>query len=134
MKPELNTTRSVGPSVSSTQAIVSVSVAGSAKESPQSQAIAVNNSEQFSKVLETNSESLEQNKAQLREMVDKLNLDASSVSRSLRFQFDDEANRSVIQVYDRETEQLIRQIPSEEALARLKNAGGNVFQLIDTEA
>ncbi len=71
---------------------------------------------------------------QLEQLVEKLNLDSTSISRQLKFQFDDDANRSVIQVFDRETEQLIRQIPSEEALERLKQAGGDVFQLIDTTA
>ncbi len=72
--------------------------------------------------------------SRLQEVVDKLNLGNSSISRSLRFQFDDEANTSVIQVYDRETEQLIRQIPSEEALNRLRRADGDIFQLIEVEA
>ncbi len=72
--------------------------------------------------------------SELKAVVEKLNLDTSSIGRSLRFQFDDEANTSVIKVYDRETEQLIRQIPSEEALNRLRQANDDVFQLIDTEA
>lgn len=72
--------------------------------------------------------------SKLQDVVDKLNLGSNSIGRSLRFQFDDEANTSVIKVYDRETEQLIRQIPSEEALDRLRRAGDDIFQLIEVEA
>lgn len=134
MKPEFSTTTVVNPSVSSKQVILTESVAVVAKESSQPQTAVVNNSEQVSRTLDQNNQSLEQSRDKLRQMVDKLNLDVGSVSRSLRFEFDDDANRSVIQVYDRETEQLIRQIPSEEALARIKNANGDVFQLIDIQA
>lgn len=79
-------------------------------------------------------QSNEDSARQLERLVEKLNNGAASIGRQLKFHFDDDANTSVIQVYDRETEQLIRQIPSEEALERMRAADGDVFQLIDTTA
>ena len=70
----------------------------------------------------------------LREIAEKLNVGSSSISRKLRFQFDNDANISVIQVFDRETEQLIRQIPSEEVLERMRNGPSEILNLIETEA
>lgn len=134
MKPEFSTTAVVTPSTSVKRPIVAEAVVGVSNATQQPTSSAANTSAQFAAALEKNSQSLEQTKEQLREMVDKLNLEAGSVSPSLRFQYDDEADTSVIQVFDRETEQLIRQIPSEEALARIKNADNDVFQLIDTQA
>ena len=71
---------------------------------------------------------------ELRELAEKLNVGDSSIGRKLRFQFDDAANISVIQVFDRETEQLIRQIPSEEVLERMRNGETDALVLIDTVA
>ncbi|MEM8983233.1 MAG: flagellar protein FlaG [Pseudomonadota bacterium] len=70
---------------------------------------------------------------QLAAFVESLNRRAGNIARQLRFQFDDDANRSVIKVYDRETEELIRQIPSEEVLERLRFRNSDV-SLIDVEA
>ncbi|MEL7537866.1 MAG: flagellar protein FlaG [Pseudomonadota bacterium] len=72
--------------------------------------------------------------AQLAELVEALNSKAANIARQLRFQFDDDANTSVIQVYDRETDELIRQIPSEEVLERMRFANSDALSLIDTEA
>ena len=71
---------------------------------------------------------------QLAEIVDALNSKAANIARQLRFQFDDDANTSVIEVYDRETEELIRQIPSEEVLRRMRFANSDGLNLIDIEA
>ncbi|MEM1261515.1 MAG: flagellar protein FlaG [Pseudomonadota bacterium] len=71
---------------------------------------------------------------QLAAFVESLNRRSGNIARQLRFQFDDDANTSVIQVYDRETDELIRQIPSEEVLERLRFRNSDVFSLIDVEA
>ncbi len=75
-----------------------------------------------------------ENRDRLAALVDELNSKAANIARQLRFQFDDDADTSVIEVYDRETEQLIRQIPSEEALKRMRLANGDSLALIDTQA
>lgn len=70
----------------------------------------------------------------LRALADKLNVTKASISRKLRFQFDESANTSVIQVFERETDRLIRQIPSEEALERLRRNDDQLAQLIEESA
>ena len=52
----------------------------------------------------------------LRAKVEELNQNVQSVRRSLRFDVDDDTGITVITVRDRETDELIRQIPSEELL------------------
>jgi len=52
----------------------------------------------------------------LRAKVEELNQNAQSVRRSLRFDVDDGTGITVITVRDRETDEVIRQIPSEELL------------------
>ena len=52
----------------------------------------------------------------LRNKVDELNQNAQSVQRSLRFDVDDDTGITVITVRDRHTDEVIRQIPSEELL------------------
>jgi|GEM_PF-688803 len=50
-----------------------------------------------------------------------------TVNRDLEFSIDDHSGRIIVKVLDSETQQIIRQIPSEEALslARKLQAGGN---------
>ncbi len=45
--------------------------------------------------------------------VSKLNEYVQSTARTLNFQVDDESGKTVIKVYDRESDKLIRQIPNE---------------------
>jgi len=45
--------------------------------------------------------------------VSKLNEYVQSTARTLNFQVDDDSGKTVIKVYDRESDQLIRQIPNE---------------------
>ena len=52
----------------------------------------------------------------LRAKVEELNQNAQSIRRSLRFDVDDGTGITVITVRDRETDEVIRQIPSEELL------------------
>ena len=48
--------------------------------------------------------------------VSKLNAYVQSTTRTLNFQVDDDSGKTVIKVYDRDSDQLIRQIPNELAL------------------
>lgn len=59
-------------------------------------------------------ERLESSVSQLKELV-------QSVQRDLQFSIDDFSGRTVITVLDSKTEEIIRQIPSEEVLALAKN-------------
>jgi flagellar protein FlaG len=53
---------------------------------------------------------------QLREAVSKLNDYVQSIRRNLSFSIEESTGSTVIKVYDAETDELIRQIPSEETL------------------
>ena len=69
------------------------------------------------------------NKAEISEAVTKLSDHAQSINRDLEFTIDEELNRTIITVYDSETEEVIRQIPSEEvlSLARYLETEGSVI-------
>lgn len=56
------------------------------------------------------------NEEQLTEAVSKINQYVQNMERTLDFQVDEDSGRTVIKVFDRESEKLIRQIPSELAL------------------
>jgi len=58
----------------------------------------------------------EPDKAQLQQAVDVVNQALALEQRSLNFSIDEGSGRSVIRVYDYKTEELIKQIPSEELL------------------
>ncbi len=66
---------------------------------------------------ERTSQQIEDDAQALRAKVEELNQTAQSIKRSLRFDIDDGTGITVITVRDRETEEVIRQIPSEEVLA-----------------
>lgn len=53
------------------------------------------------------------------------------MGRNLRFEVDDDSGTTVIKVVDPSTEEVVRQIPSEEAVARAAALEGDSFNLID---
>ncbi|MFN0317456.1 MAG: flagellar protein FlaG [Burkholderiales bacterium] len=55
--------------------------------------------------------------AQVTEAVDAINAHLQRVSRNLQFSVDQDSGRVVVKVVDGETDTVIRQMPSEEALA-----------------
>lgn len=52
----------------------------------------------------------------VREVVEELNNHAQSINRDLHFSVDDDSGRTVIKVFNSETAELVRQIPSEEVI------------------
>ncbi|MDJ0751486.1 MAG: flagellar protein FlaG [Woeseiaceae bacterium] len=64
-------------------------------------------------------------------LVQKLNVASQSIGRDLRFEVDLENGRSVIQVLDRETGEIIRQIPPENARTYLSDIGDLALRLYD---
>lgn len=60
-----------------------------------------------------NEEDVQQVEAAVAQMQDYM----QNMERNLNFQLDDESGLTVIRVYDAETEELIRQIPNEEAVS-----------------
>ena len=63
------------------------------------------------------------------ELARALNLANQSIGRDLRFEVDMEKGRSVIQVLDRDTGEVIRQIPPEKARLYLNRDGGVQLRL-----
>jgi flagellar protein FlaG len=57
---------------------------------------------------------------EVKEAVSKLNDFAQKTQRDLNFQVDEDSGKTVIKVYDRHSETLVRQIPNEEALEMAK--------------
>lgn len=70
----------------------------------------------------------------LPEVVDELNSRLQEMQRSLRFTVDDDSGRIVVKVIDLDTDKVIRQIPSEEMMTIIRNAGENQSLLINEEA
>ena len=60
-----------------------------------------------------------------------LNVASQSIGRDLRFEVDMESGQSVIQVLDRDTGEIIRQIPPEKAEVYLSDAGSVALRLYD---
>ena len=58
---------------------------------------------------------------ELREVVSKLNEHVQQIQRDLQFSVDDSSGRTVIRVVNSETEEVVRQIPSEEVLRISRN-------------
>ena len=63
---------------------------------------------------------VEAKSVEVKEAVSKLNDFAQKTQRDLNFQVDEDSGKTVIKVYDRHTETLVRQIPNEEALEMAK--------------
>ncbi len=61
------------------------------------------------------------NKEELDETIIQLNDSLQNVQRNLKFSIDKDAGRIVINVTDKETDELVRQIPSEEVLELARN-------------
>jgi flagellar protein FlaG len=64
-------------------------------------------------------------------LVQELNTTAQSIGRDLRFQFDLDSRRSVLQVLDRETGEVIRQIPPEKITTYINENGNLAINLVD---
>lgn len=70
----------------------------------------------------------------LQKTVDNLNAYAINLERNLSFRVDEAADRTVITVTDSETDEVIRQIPSEEVLAIARRTHAAMSVIFDTLA
>ncbi len=69
-------------------------------------------------------------KQQLQEVTDKLNKEMNPLKTSIRFGFDDKLDELYISVIDTSNDQVIRKIPSEEAMrlaAKMRELVGMIF-------
>ena len=67
----------------------------------------------------------------MEELARNLNIAIQSIGRDLRFEVDMQSGQSVIQVLDRVTGELIRQIPPEKAEVYLSDSGSVALRLYD---
>lgn len=74
-----------------------------------------------------------QTKLDMEAIARSLNLANKSIGNQLRFEVDLEKGRSVIQVLDRETGEIIRQIPPEQAGSVITGSGVSGFNLYDDQ-
>ena len=65
------------------------------------------------------------------EALDTLNQRMEAIGRNVRFRVDPDSGHTVISVIDRETDEVIRQIPAEEALERIRQQPSGVGLLLD---
>lgn len=71
---------------------------------------------------------------ELEALAEKLNLGSQSIGRDLRFKVDLDRQSAVIQVIDRETGEVIREIPPERARVSATDNGELVLRLLDSRA
>ncbi len=76
---------------------------------------------------------VEQRKPDVEELAKKLNVATQSIGRDLRFEVNMDSGRSVIQVLDRETGEVIRQIPPEKASLYRSSDGAVALRLYDEQ-
>ena len=77
---------------------------------------------------------VERSAAEVKELARKLNVATQSIGRDLRFEVDMQSGRSVIQVLDRDTGEVIRQIPPEKASLYVSDSGAVALRLLDAQA
>lgn len=70
---------------------------------------------------ESGADNTEKLQERLAEVVEGLNSRMRQLQRSLRFSVDDGSGRIIVKVIDSDTDEVIRQIPSEEMLAMMKH-------------
>ncbi len=73
------------------------------------------------------------NRDELAASVSRLNDHARAINRDLKFTVDEDINKVIVRVYNAETDELIRQIPSEEALAMARHLARDEGIIVDTE-
>ena len=74
-----------------------------------------------------------QSVAELTGAIDQLNGYLQETHRGLRFSIDDSSGRTIVRVVDTETNEVIRQIPSEEMLTLIRHfneTAGNIFDAV----
>ncbi len=71
--------------------------------------------------------------AEVEELASQLNAATQSIGRDLRFQVDMQKGTSVIQVLDRDTGEVIRQIPPEKAKIYVASNGAMALRLYDAQ-
>lgn len=78
--------------------------------------------------------SLEPTSKELKSAVDKLNQSMTASAQDLEFSVDEDSKRTVVKLVDRNTHEVLRQMPSKEALEIAKSLDKAMGKLIDSQA
>ncbi|MBT8097936.1 MAG: flagellar protein FlaG [Woeseia sp.] len=70
-------------------------------------------------------------KPDLKQVAEQLNMKSQNIGRDLRFEVNLDSGRSVIQVLDRQTGEIIRQIPPEKVTPYMQENGALAMRLYD---
>ena len=70
----------------------------------------------------------------LSEKVEEMNAKLQQMQRGLRFSVDDSSGRIIVKVIDLDTDEIIRQIPSEEMLSIMRQIGDSQSMIFNDEA
>jgi len=71
---------------------------------------------------------------QVKQAVDEINKSMQTLSRGLLFSVDTDSKRTVVKIVDQQTSEVIRQIPSEEALAISQSLEQSIGKLVQEQA
>lgn len=71
---------------------------------------------------------------QVKRAVDEINKSMQAMSRGLVFSVDQDSHKTVVKVVDQQTEEVIRQIPSEEAIAISRSIDQAIGKLVNKTA
>ena len=100
-----------------------------------------NNTAQAAKVIELRPAATEPVKelppaemAELEKAVENLNHALQDIKRELRFSVDDDTGRTIVKVINADTDEVVRQIPSEQLLNAVRHMDQQAGLLLDTEA
>ena len=72
--------------------------------------------------------------AELEKAVESLNQALQDIKRELRFSVDDDTGRMIVKVINADTDEVVRQIPSEQLLNAVRHMEQQAGLLLDTEA
>jgi flagellar protein FlaG len=79
-------------------------------------------------------EGAEPSRDELKDAVDKLNLSMTAASQDLEFSVDEDSKQTVVKLVDRTTHEVLRQMPTKEALEIAKALDKAMGKLIDQHA
>ncbi|MGR6874880.1 flagellar protein FlaG [Pseudomonas sp. HK3] len=117
----MNEIKAQNSAVLAAQSLSSAPQVPVSKPKAEVKAEAVKAEQESGKVMPPNAQqTAEARSVEVKEAVSKLNEYVQKTQRDLDFQLDEDSGKTVIRVYDRQSEQLVRQIPDEVALEMAK--------------
>ena len=80
---------------------------------------------------EVDAKKAEPSREELDVAVEKLNQIAQNLGRELQFEIDDDSGQTIVKVIDTETDEVVRQIPNEAAVARARGSEDTAMNFVD---